>query len=158
MSNPFKVGDKVVRRPEFCDWPWSGYADHVCTVTQARGESGYIDLQIDWHPPDLWPGFNGWWDSHKFRAAIAGQDYPLPTGHSQAAAYLGHLPDGSSIQAHSAGGLYPFVLVWRDKRNGPDAHGKYDVGVVGPTNQDPIWCPCSDHAIKVAETLKEYKL
>jgi len=25
-------------------------------------------------------------------------------------AYQGHLPDGSSVQAHSAGGLYPFVL------------------------------------------------
>lgn len=24
--------------------------------------------------------------------------------------YQGHLPDGSSVQAHSAGGLYPFVI------------------------------------------------
>jgi len=29
---------------------------------------------------------------------------------SNAYTYQGHLPDGSSIQAHSAGGLYPFVL------------------------------------------------
>jgi hypothetical protein len=28
--------------------------------------------------------------------------------------YQGHLPDGSSIQRHSAGGLYPLVVVHRD--------------------------------------------
>lgn len=27
--------------------------------------------------------------------------------------YQGHLPDGSSVQQHSAGGLYPFVLYAR---------------------------------------------
>ena len=24
--------------------------------------------------------------------------------------YAGHLPDGSSVQKHSAGGLYPYVI------------------------------------------------
>jgi hypothetical protein len=32
--------------------------------------------------------------------------------------YQGHLPDGSSIQAHSAGGAYPYVLQLRDHPRG----------------------------------------
>ena len=40
--------------------------------------------------------------------------------------YQGHLPDGSSVQAHSAGGLYPFVLFAKDGANGKLAHGYID--------------------------------
>lgn len=29
--------------------------------------------------------------------------------------YQGHLPDGSSVQRHSAGGLYPFVIYARQR-------------------------------------------
>lgn len=32
--------------------------------------------------------------------------------------YLGHMPDGSSIQRHSAGGAYPYVCQLRDKPAG----------------------------------------
>lgn len=150
MRNPFKVGDKVAENV------WAGSAVHgigVATVVSITGDTVTLDTPsrnnyhkrpYDWHYSNL-------------RAAIAGQDYPLPglpPGSARPVEYEGHLPDGSGIQAHSAGGLYPFVLVWRDKRNGPDAHGKYDVGVIGPTHQDPIWCKSSDHAIAVAEALK----
>ena len=33
-------------------------------------------------------------------------------------AYQGHLPDGSGVQAHSAGGLYPYIIVARDTIDG----------------------------------------
>lgn len=36
--------------------------------------------------------------------------------------YQGHMPDGSSIQRHSAGGAYPYVLQLRDR---PDGAGFY---------------------------------
>lgn len=32
--------------------------------------------------------------------------------------YLGHMPDGSSVQRHSAGGLYPFIPFIKDTPNG----------------------------------------
>jgi hypothetical protein len=64
----------------------------------------------------------------------------------------GHLPDGSSVQKHSAGPLYPCVLILRDKRlHGP---GKYDVGVLSPRNQDPLWCSSFDAATLVAAAIK----
>ncbi len=155
MSNPFKVGDKIVRLPAFCTSSFSGRDGFVFTVAGVR-PGGYSSVRLEDGPNVI--GFDGWWDQSRFRAAIAGLDYPIDPPAQRPVAYEGHLPDGSGIQAHSAGGLYPFVLVWRDKRNGPDTHGKYDVGVIGPTNQDPIWCPCSDHAIRLAETIKECKL
>lgn len=40
--------------------------------------------------------------------------------------YQGHLPDGSSVQRHSAGGLYPFVLFAKDGADGKLAHGYID--------------------------------
>lgn len=71
--------------------------------------------------------------------------------------YAGHHPDGSSIQNHSAGPLYPYVLIWRDKKGGPDAKGKYDVGVMGPRITGTMWCPSLDDAVKIAEIIKEMK-
>lgn len=71
--------------------------------------------------------------------------------------YAGHHPDGSSIQNHSAGPLYPYVLVWRDKKGGPNANGKYDVGVMGPRIAGIAWCPSLDDAVKIAEIIKEMK-
>ena len=32
--------------------------------------------------------------------------------------YAGHLPDGSSVQKHSAGGLYPYVIFAKDTPSG----------------------------------------
>ena len=151
MTNPFKVGDLVVEN--IChnsDFHKIG----VAKVLRVRDQFVYLNKpsQSAYHI-----GVTKWHYS-RLRAAVNGQDYPLPAAEQRPVEYDGHLPDGSGSQAHSAGGLYPFVLVWRDKRNGPDAYGKYDVGVLGPTNQEPIWCSCSDHAIKLAEAIKEYKL
>ena len=58
----------------------------------------------------------------------------------------GHHPDGSSIQQHSAGGLYPCVLVWRDKKG----TRRYDVGVIIP-GHEPIWCRDLDAAVALGE-------
>lgn len=80
--------------------------------------------------------------------------HATPTGEP---VYAGHHPDGSSIQKHSAGPLYPYVLVWRDKNGGPDANGKYDVGVIGPRISGPAWFDSLDGAVKIAEVLKEMK-
>jgi hypothetical protein len=39
--------------------------------------------------------------------------------------YQGHLADGSSVQKHSAGGMYPAVIYFQ--------HGQY--GIITPDNQ-----------------------
>lgn len=144
MNNPFKVGDKVMRLSHKLGAAFAEHERTVFTVVDVRGG----DVQIS--PPP--PGDDGWWWGHNFRAAIAGRDYDVPAKRSDV--YQGHLPDGSSVQAHSAGGLYPVVLVYRDKAGGPNADGKYDVGVISPKNQDPIWFKSSDAAIAVAEAIK----
>lgn len=158
MSNPFKAGDKVVRKADWWRTAFAGRETTVFTVHTAltRDGAGFNDLVLV-NGPRSTCGYTGPWDSSKFRAAIAGQDYPVPaaeTGSASTAVYQGHLPDGSSVQAHSAGGLYPVVLVYRDKVGGPNADGKYDVGVISPKNQDPIWFKSPDAAIAVAEAIK----
>lgn len=150
MSNPFKVGDKVMRHPLALGFSFADHKRTVFTVVAAIDDN----VKISPLPHDEDDGV--WW-AVNFRAAIAGQDYPVPaaeTGSASTDVYQGHLPDGSSVQAHSAGGLYPVVLVYRDKVGGPNADGKYDVGVISPKNQDPIWFKSSDAAIAVAEAIK----
>lgn len=155
MSNPFKAGDKVVRLSEYID---QNFVEHqVYTVSYVepgnlRGASVHLK-----DGPTTNGGYPGPWYASKFRAAIAGQDYDVlaaPAASAFTDVYQGHLPDGSSVQAHSAGGLYPVVLVYRDKVGGPNADGKYDVGVISPKNQDPIWFKSSDAAIAVSEAIK----
>ena len=82
-------------------------------------------------------------------------DYPLPDaeGYSEAAANSGHLSDGSSIQKHSAGGLYP-VLIWHRDKKLPGV-GKYDVGLTWPDQAATVWFRDYDSAINVAEAIKE---
>ncbi len=159
-ANPFKVGDKVVRLPQWHIASWRGYGHVVATVTAARDAAVWSSLQLDFRPPGCPTHFNGWWAATRFRAAIAGQDYPLPNADYEnfdavIGPNSGHLPDGSSVQKHSAGGLYPVVLVYRNKRGGPNADGKYDVGVISPKNPEPMWFKSSDAAINVAKAIKE---
>lgn len=145
MNNPFKVGDKVMRLSHQIGVAFAEHERTVFTVVAVRGG----DVQIS---PPTTSCDDGWWWGRNFRAAIAGRDYDVTTKRTDV--YLGHLPDGSSVQAHSAGGLYPVVLTYRDKAGGPNADGKYDVGVISPKNQDPIWFKSSDAAIAVAEAIK----
>jgi hypothetical protein len=54
--------------------------------------------------------------------------------------YQGHMNDGSSVQKHSAGGLYPYIIFAKDTSNGlrygvmcPNSHEsglyEYDLAV-----------------------------
>lgn len=156
MSNPFKKGDKVVRKEHSLfagDWEGDTGVFTVCKVNPSMLTLCELDEDFTY-------------GCHHFRAAIAGQDYPLPVDGLDAfiAANSGHLSDGSSVQKHSAGPLYPCVLTFRDARlNGRvwnedlKAHvkAKYDVGIISPRNSEPLWFSTFDRAVSVAATIKE---
>lgn len=141
MRNPFKVGDKVVRLPE-----WRRTALWVCDGEVHTVEEA--DYYRDGSPRIRLQGVDSAWDAARFRAAIAGRDYPVCI---QPEANSGHLSDGSSVQKHSAGPLYPCVIAMRDGILG----GKYDYGVISPRNQEPLWLSTHETAVSVAETIKK---
>ena len=58
--------------------------------------------------------------------------------------YQGHLADGSSVQRHSAGGLYPFIIYFRDATG---------YGVLTPAGNE-IACGTHSQAITKALELK----
>jgi len=64
--------------------------------------------------------------------------------------YQGHLSDGSSIQRHSAGALYPYVIAARQSGS------KLEYGVVTPGGQY-IWTGTYDSAVEKAFALKSAK-
>ena len=62
--------------------------------------------------------------------------------------YEGHLPDGSSVQRHSAGPLYPYVIAARQ-------HGSaLEWGVTGPDTDGYIWVGAHADADRVATFYK----
>lgn len=73
--------------------------------------------------------------------------------------YEGHLNDGSSVQKHSAGGLYPYVVVARDAKDGDG----YEYGLIGPDTDGYVWIgsweQATDSAVdrKVARELRNSK-
>lgn len=155
MSNPFKKGDKLicVRGAQ----PGADESQHVVgqLVTVLGVGPHFADNVVCAEPyADGSTPENG--NTYRdYRAAIAGQDYPLskPDGlDAFITANSGHLSDGSSVQKHSAGALYPCVLVWRDAKLGT---AKYDVGVISPRNPEPLWFSNFDRAASVAATIKE---
>ena len=137
MSNPFKAGDKVVALA-------SGYS---ITPGGLYTVLNVMDTVIEFLDDD---------GDHRqqyyacYRAAVAGKDYK----HEPIPANTGHMPDGSGIQQHSAGGHYPYVLVYRDKKQYCDEFGRYDVGVIGPQSQTPLWFKSLNHAVRVVESMK----
>jgi hypothetical protein len=145
MNNPFKIGDKVVR----LNWDHGNFK--VGDVGEVIKVSSDLRVALRSDAPQF---------AHRIenlRAAIAGQDYGVPApDYENFNAVLGpntgHLPDGSSVQKHSAGLLYPCVLILRDKRL--HGEGKYDVGVISPRNPEPIWCSSTDAAVAVAVAIK----
>lgn len=149
VNNPFKVGDKVVRCSGLNNFVWldaklsAGVHEVVKTGTYATGESC---VYIKGHAYAL--------DAKNFRIAIAGVDYPATKRDDNTPLQpSGHLPDGSSVQQHSAGGLYPVVIWHRDKKL-PGA-GKYDVGLTWPDQAEPVWFRDYVSAVNVAEDIKE---
>lgn len=157
MSNPFTKGDKVVRREAFRHASFAGEdGTRVYTVAGTRdsGAPGFADLLLKEHPARA-GDYTGGWDSSKFRAAIAGQDYPLSVtravGPLEYAPNIGHHPDGSGVQQHSAGPLYPCVIAMRDGKLG----GKYDYGVMSPRNSEPLWLSNHEAAVELALIIKK---
>ena len=61
--------------------------------------------------------------------------------------YQGHLPDGSSVQKHSAGGLYPYIIYAKQ------CGDKLRYGVMSP-NGDEALLSTYDFAVEMALTLK----
>lgn len=61
--------------------------------------------------------------------------------------YQGHLPDGSSVQRHSAGALYPYVIICR-------GGGELSWGFIGPDTDGEVWCCSSEAAYSVAGEFK----
>lgn len=59
--------------------------------------------------------------------------------------YTGHAPDGSGLQSHSIGGLYPFIIV---------GFGDDTWGVLTPSGWTFRGCLTVGHAQEVAEALK----
>lgn len=154
MINPFKVGDKVVRM----NYPHAG---------MAVGKAGEVARVTGRKVTLVGASPNFTHDQKNLRAAVAGQDYPAPSkvgnGPLEYAPNSGHLSDGSSVQKHSAGAIYPCVLVWRDAKLGGMVYddfgalvpAKYDVGVISPRNPEPLWFSNFDRAVSVAATIKE---
>lgn len=132
MSNPFKRGDLVVALIDGTDIQ--------------KGKIYYVTSVED----DVIVFFDDRGDRRRrhysgYEHVIWGQPVQANTG---------HMPDGSGIQQHSAGGHYPYVLVYRDKKQYCDEFGRYDVGVIGPQNQTPLWFKSLNHAVRVIETMK----
>jgi hypothetical protein len=145
MSNPFKVGDKVTARNHID----GTHAKIGAVFTVVRVYGDLVDLQDDlcfyrragpskWHCDHL-------------RAAIAGQDYEAPT--PQPEANSGHLSDGSSVQKHSAGPIYPCVITLRDKRL--KGTGLFDYGLTSPRNPEPLWFSTLEAAHGVADIINK---
>jgi hypothetical protein len=64
--------------------------------------------------------------------------------------YQGHLADGSSVQKHSAGGLYPFVLYAKETATG------IRWGVITPAGIKIAASWSYDNVVLVAERLKRH--
>jgi len=146
VNNPYKLGDRVVDGRTMRQTVY-GVQNFIGTVKATYGE--YVHVQErPFEECSIWHWSN-------LCAAIKGVDYDvlgtqrddnLPLQPS------GHLADGSSIQKHSAGGVYPVVIWHRDKKL-PGA-GKYDVGLTWPDQAEPVWFRDYDTAISVAEAIK----
>lgn len=62
--------------------------------------------------------------------------------------YLGHHPDGSGVQLHSAGGIYPYTIVVRERYDIEDDRFVRSHQVIGPGVD--YECPTWDEAIAFA--------
>jgi len=62
--------------------------------------------------------------------------------------YPGHLADGSSVQKHSAGGLYPYVIFAQETVRG------LEYGVIGPKKPNGMLIGSYDQAVQFAVGMK----
>lgn len=66
---------------------------------------------------------------------------------------LGHHPDGSGIQSHSAGELYPYVIAVRERYNSENDSFVRTYEVIGPAAQ--YECPTWIEAVVFAEARRD---
>lgn len=125
-----KVGDKVE-----CSDGWTPNNSPM-TVTRVEGDRVYTDnCQFT----------ESAWRANTLRLAA------VPT--AQPEANSGHLPDGSGVQKHSAGPIYPCVIVLRDKRL--KGTGLFDYGLTSPRNPEPLWFSTLEAAHGVADIINK---
>ena len=138
MSHPFKKGDRVVPAPGEDLVRYGIPAGWVATVEAMRtARHGTHFITVRNNSGDLKEFY-----ADRFVAYI---EQP-PEANS------GHLPDGSSVQKHSAGPIYPCVIQLRDKRLG--AGGLFDYGVLSPRNSEPVWLSNLEAAHALALVIK----
>lgn len=146
VINPFKPGDKLVCLESL--HPEVEVVGNIYTVVESWTESCGCYVRLAQHVEAM-PKHR--FDVRRYRAAIKGKDYVDALAPKPNALYpSGHLSDGSSVQKHSAGGLYPVVLVYRDKKVPHRIDGKYDVGVLTPDGHT-TWMNGLDNAVALAE-------
>lgn len=72
----------------------------------------------------------------------------LGASKTPADAYQGHLEDGSSVQKHSAGGIYPYVIFAQETPTG------IAYGVIGPKKPNGVLVGAYHRAVEYAVNLK----
>lgn len=72
----------------------------------------------------------------------------LGASKTPADAYQGHLEDGSSVQKHSAGGIYPYVIFAQETLTG------IAYGVIGPKKPNGVLVGAYHRAVEYAVNLK----
>lgn len=72
----------------------------------------------------------------------------LGASKTSADAYQGHLEDGSSVQKHSAGGIYPYVIFAQETADG------IEYGVIGPKKPNGVLVGAYHRAVEYAVNLK----
>jgi len=149
MSNQFKVGDRLVRTAHTDLWARRcaslGTSTTDAVLVTAVYRTGFVSFS------SKTAADSAAWDVNAFRVAIAGVDYAATP--AQPEANTGHLPDGSSVQKHSAGPIYPCVIVLRDKRL--KGLKLFDYGLISPRNQHPIWFSTLEAAHAVADIINK---
>lgn len=138
----FKVGEKV-RRTGHTDEHFGVISGGTYTVaaTDIYGWLALVEV----------PGRGRWWSDKYFE--LVHPVVPAASPHNVA-----------GVQPHSPGGLYPFVIVYRDKRVAfvpqgltPTFDDKYDTGIQGPGLPTTLWFKSRDAAHHVAEQLLEHR-
>lgn len=66
--------------------------------------------------------------------------------------YQGHCSDGSGVQKHSCGGLYPYVIGVRERQIEGQFYRTWIV--IGP-DVDEYECPTHDEAVRFAQVRKQ---
>ena len=132
----FKVGDKVTYE--------GGWTPERVPMNVTRVEGDRV-----WTDNCVFPGL-----SNPAGSLCMYKEPPAaPLVGTQIVANIGHLADGSGVQKHSAGPIYPCVIVLRDKRL--KGTGLFDYGLTSPRNHAPVWFSTLEAAHAVADIINK---